>query len=170
MVNLADEPRDIGEDFLLPHGCLFVAARYYRGDVDETKSARSRRLIPLGLMAERLQRHRDGSSFRRPEDYVFCDERGQPLDDCSLQRYYLRPAAKAIGVYHEGFGWHSFRRQNLTLLQQEGATVMEAQAQAGHSRPQMTGEYTMDDLSRRERSVLRVQQRIFKADVQQAIQ
>jgi hypothetical protein len=58
----------------------------------------------------------------------------------------------------------------LTLLQQEGATVTEAQAQAGHSRPQMTGEYIIDDLSRRERLILRVQQRIFKADAQHAVQ
>jgi integrase len=170
MVNLTDQPVDIGEDFLLPPACLFVSTRYYRGDVDVTKSARSRRAIPLGLMAEKLRQHRQHSAFRGEQNYVFCNDRGQPLDDCRLQKNYLRPAAKAIGVYHEGFGWHAFRRQNLTLLQQEGGTVTEAQAQAGHSRPQMTGEYTIDDLARRQTLVLRVQHRIFGNDEQHAIQ
>ena len=121
-------------------------------------------------MVERLRRYREQSAFVGTDQYVFCDDRGEPLDDRSLQKYYLRPAARALGVYYEGFGWHAFRRQNLTLLQQEGGTVTEAQAQAGHSRPQMTGEYTIDDLSRRQKLVLRVQERIFKANVQCAIQ
>jgi integrase len=170
MLNLGDQPADIGENFLLPTGCLFVGSRFYRGDIDQSKSTRSRRVIPLGMLTERLRQHRERSGLGRSEDYVFSDDRGQALDDRSLQKYYLRPAAKAIGVYHEGFGWHSFRRQNLTLLQQEGGTLTEAQAQAGHSRPQMTGEYTIDDLSRRQRLVLRVQQRIFRPDIEHVIQ
>ncbi len=171
MVNLTDQEVDIGEDFLLPAGCLFVSSRYYRGDVDVTKSVRSRRAIPLGLMVGRLRYRRQQSAFRGPEDYVFCNDRGKPLNDCTLQRQYLRPAAKAIGIYFEGFGWHAFRRQNLTLLQQEGGTVTEAQAQAGHSRPQMTGEYTVDDLARRQSLVLKIQQRIFgNGEQQHAIQ
>jgi integrase len=69
--------------------------------------------------------------------------------------------AKRLGIYFEGFGWHTFRRQNVTLMQEEGATVFEAQAQAGHSKPAMTWEYTVVGLDRREKAVLRVQQRLF---------
>jgi hypothetical protein len=46
-------------------------------------------------------------------------------------------------------------------MQQEGATAYEAQAQAGHSKPAMTWEYTVVDLDRREQAVLRVQKRLF---------
>jgi hypothetical protein len=67
----------------------------------------------------------------------------EPLDDHSILRGVIRPAARRLGLYFEGFGWHSFRRQNITLLQEEGATAFEAMAQAGHSRPLMTGEYTI---------------------------
>ena len=66
-------------------------------------------------------------------------------------------------MYFEGFGWHSFRRQNLTVLQEEGATAFEAMAQAGHSRTAMTSEYTIIDLNRREQAVRRLQTRLFGA-------
>jgi hypothetical protein len=82
------------------------------------------------------------------------------MDDRAILRSVIRPAAKRLGFYFEGFGWHSFRRQNLTLLQEEGATTFEAMAQAGHSRPTMTSEYTVVDLDRRATAVLRVQERL----------
>jgi len=39
--------------------------------------------------------------------------------------------------------------------------MFEAMAQAGHSRPAMTGEYTIVGLERREQAVRRLQQRLF---------
>ena len=77
-----------------------------------------------------------------------------------ILRRVIRPAVKRLGFYFEGFGWHSFRRQNLTLLQEERATTFEAMAQAGHSRPAMTSEYTVVDLGRLASAVLRVQERL----------
>jgi hypothetical protein len=65
------------------------------------------------------------------------------LDDRAILRNVIRPASKRLGFYFEGRGWHSFRRQNITVLQEEGATAFEAMTQAGHSRPAMTGEYTI---------------------------
>ena len=49
-------------------------------------------------------------------------------------------AHSGAGQYFEGFGWHSFRRQNITLMQEEGATTFEAMEQAGHTRSTMTGD------------------------------
>ena len=82
------------------------------------------------------------------------------MDDRAILRNVIRPAAKSLGFHLEGLGWHSFRRQNLTLLQEEGASTFEAMAQAGHSRPTMTGEYTITNLDRRTNAVLRVQERL----------
>ena len=79
----------------------------------------------------------------------------------SILRGIIRPAAKRFGFYFEGLGWHSFRRQNITVLQEEGATAFEAMAQAGHSRPSMTGEYTIVGLGRREEAVRRLQERLL---------
>lgn len=94
------------------------------------------------------------------DGYVF-ERNGVPLDDRALLRQVIRPIAQRLGVYFEGFGWHTFRRQNLTVLQEEGATASEAMAQAGHSRPGMTGEYTIVGVNRREAAVLRLQARLF---------
>jgi hypothetical protein len=73
-------------------------------------------------------------------------------------RLFTKPTTHARGF--EGFGWHSFRRQNLTLMQEEGATTFETMAQAGHTRPSMTSEYTVVDLTRRASAVTRVQERL----------
>ena len=122
------------------HGLLVdVEERYYRGDTEEPKSERSRRSLPLGYLTETLQRRKPSNAS--PDDYVFHKD-GEPLDDRAILRDYIRPAAQQLGFDFEGFGWHSFRRQNLTLIQEEGATAFEAQAQGGHSRPTMTSEYT----------------------------
>ena len=72
--------------------------------------------------------------------------------------------AKALGFYFEGFGWHSFRRQNTTVLQEEGATAFEAMAQAEYSRPSMIGEYTLVGFERREQAVWRLQERLLHTD------
>ena len=89
-----------------------------------------------------------------PDSFVF-EKEGEPMDDRSILRNVIRPAAKRLGFCFEGFGWHSFRRQNITVLQEERATAFEAMAQAGHSRPSMTGEYTIVGLGRREQAVRR---------------
>ena len=150
----------------LDRGLVYVQERYYRGDTDEPKSVRSRRALPLGCLTEVLRQHRPADATA--DDYVFHKD-GEPLDDRAILRDHIRPAAKRLGCYFEGFGWHSFRRQNLTLIQEEGATVFEAQAQAGHSRPMMTSEYTLVGLDRREQAVRRVQERLLVSTLNQTV-
>lgn len=79
------------------------------------------------------------------------------MDDRGILRNVIRPVAKSLGIYFEGFGWHSFRRQNLTVIQEVAATPFEA---TGHSRPLMTSECTVIGLDRRTDAVRR-QDRIF---------
>ena len=56
---------------------------------------------------------------------------------------------KALGLYYEGFGWHAFRRQNVTWRQSlGGATAIEAMKAAGHSSVDMTMHYTLSDVAR----------------------
>jgi integrase len=139
-------------------GIIRVEERLYRGETGEPKSDRGRRILPLGILREPYLLHRPANA--KPEQYVFEDS-GEPLDDRSILRSVIRPAAKDLGFYFEGFGWHSFRRQNITVLQEEGATAFEAMAQAGHSRPSMTGEYTIVGFERREQAVRRLQERLL---------
>ena len=143
----------------LDRGLIRVEERYYRGDTDEPKSERSQRVLSLGLLLEDYRGWKPASAG--PHDYVF-HRGGQPMDDRQLLRDELRPVAQRLGMHFPGFGWHTFRRQNITLLQEEGATPFEAQAQAGHSKPVMTSAYTLIGLDRREKAVRRVQLRLLK--------
>ena len=142
----------------LDRGLVHVEERYYRGDVGEPKTERSKRVLSLGLLLAPYRQFKPGDAL--PEDYVF-ERNGEPLDDRQIIRNVLRPAAKRLGIYFPGFGWHTFRRQNLTLIQEVGATPFEAMAQAGHSRPVMTSEYTVVGFDRMEQAVLRLQPQLF---------
>ncbi len=150
----------------LDRGSIYVEERFYRGDTDEPKSEKAKRALPLGYLTETYRRHKPPTTL--PDDYVF-EQNGEPMDDRAILSGYIRPVAKRLGFYFEGFGWHSFRRQNLTLIQEEGATAFEAQAQAGHSRPTMTSEYTVVDLERREQAVRRVQERLLGDTLNSAV-
>jgi integrase len=141
----------------LERGIVRVEERYYRGDTDEPKTEGSRRVLPLGQLTATLKNNRPISW--EADQYVFARD-GEPMDDRAILRNVIRPAAKRLGIYFEGLGWHSFRRQNLTLMQEEGATTFEAMAQAGHTRPAMTSEYTVVDLGRRTDAVIRLQERL----------
>ena len=139
-------------------GILTITERFYRGDTDLPKSAGSERGLPLGRLVDAYRQHKPPEAD--PGDYVFGND-GQPLDDRDILKRIIRPAAKRLGLYFQGFGWHSFRRQNITRIQEEGANMLDAQAQAGHSRPGMTQENTIVTLKKRERAVLRLQKKLL---------
>jgi len=140
-------------------GSVRVEERFYRGDTGEPKSEKSKRVLSLGNLTQLYAQVKPATA--EEDAYVFHLD-GEPLDDRAILRDVIRPAAKRLGFHFEGFGWHSFRRQNLTVIQEVGATVFEAMAQAGHSRPNVTSEYTVIDLDRREQAVRRLQGRIFE--------
>jgi integrase len=143
-------------------GRIRVDERYYRGDTGETKSENSKRVLSLGHLVDAYRRFKREAATE--ETYVFEND-GSPMDDRAILRDVIRPAAKRLGFHFEGFGWHSFRRQNLTVMQEVGATPFEAMAQAGHSRPAMTSEYTVIGLERREEAIRRLQERVFSGKV-----
>jgi len=139
-------------------GVVRVVERYYRGDTGEPKSESSKRELSLGILTRVYAQIQPASAG--DDTYVF-EADGEPLDGRAILRNVIRPAAKRLGFHFEGRGWHSFRRQNLTLIQEEGASSFEAMVQAGHTRPGMTSEYTVVRSDRREQSVRRLQKRIF---------
>ena len=141
----------------LVNGWVLVRERYYRGDQDVTKSEKSVRDVPLGYLIDDLRLLK--AAGVSDESFVFDRGDGKPYDDRGLLQHFIRPAAKALGFYFEGFGFHSFRRENNTKMQEEGASAIEAQRHLGHSRPEMTAEYTILQKQRHEDLVKRVQGR-----------
>ena len=140
----------------LENGWIHIRQRWYRGDLDVPKSRRSHRDLPLGYVVG-LLRELQANSGAGQEAFVFDRGGGEPYDDRALMKDYLRPAAKELGFYFEGFGFHSFRRGGITTIQEVGASTIEASLYAGHSRPAVTAEYTKLQRARLEELVLRMQ-------------
>jgi hypothetical protein len=91
------------------------------------------------------------------------------LDERSVLRYELRPVAKKLGLYFEGFGWHTFRRTHLTVLSEEGATAFETRNQARHAKVETTMLYVKPSLVRRGAAVERVAERLLPADCERIV-
>src|SRR5579862_2004647 len=74
-------------------------------------------------------------------------------------QHFLRPAAIALGIYRQGFGFHAFRREAVT---EHGRTMgsLQTQRMAGHATADMTQHYTLADFEAQERSVLALQARV----------
>jgi hypothetical protein len=72
-----------------------------------------------------------------------------PPDERDILREEFRLVVKRLGLYYKGFGWHAFRRMNVTHRQSVGeATALEAQRGARHSSLDMTFLYTQEDYER----------------------
>lgn len=117
-----------------------IRRRWHRGDVAEPKSEAACRVRQIGpLSAELLSLARG----KKDDEFLFARADGNPPDDRDLQQHVFRPAAKAVGIYFEGFGMHTFRRLNISWRQEVRATPFEAMKAAGHMQPSTTWLYTI---------------------------
>jgi integrase len=151
----------------LGSGWLHVKERYYRGDTDVTKSLEANRPLPLADLIDEMRDH----GLRRainPEAYVFGCPDGTPYDDRNLNQHFLRKAAKRLGLYFPGFGFHVFRRSTVTGIQEDGGSTIEAQKIAGHARPSTTSEYTVMQRQRTEDLVRGRQRRLVVVEKRSA--
>ena len=118
------------------NGQIIVEQRYWRGDLDLTKTADSERKVKMGLLSGLLQKYAPGP--HDPEEFVFSvkTKKGITRDDRDIRRYFLTPVAKALGLYSSGFGFHSFRREAVTEIAGESdpfqAMRAAGQIQDGH--------------------------------------
>ena len=143
---------------------ILVRQRYYRGDLDAPKNYSAKREVPMGYLNEDIKRLSKGD----PERFIFQIEThpryGQEMalcrDDRAINQHFMRKAAKKIGCYWKGFGWHSLRREAVTAA---NATLGTAQAMrmAGHSTVDMSLHYTLADREAQDRAVRASQERIL---------
>lgn len=137
------------KDLDFTQGFASVRRRDYRGDVGDTKSAEGTRLLPLGNVLDALHAH---VAAKSPEDRVFLHD-GEPIIDNHLLTHYLDPRLIKLGIKFPGFGWHTFRRLHLTLMQRRGLTLFALRRQAGHADVRTTQTYIPDDVARRQEAV-----------------
>ncbi len=147
-----------------PRELIQVRQRFYRGDIDQTKSFKSTRDVAMGYLAEDLKRLCKGD----PERFVFQIETAPQWgrkaaicrDDRSLLQHFLRPIAKELGFHWEGFGFHSLRREAVTSIGSV-AGINQAMQAAGRSTMDMSLLYTLTDHAKQDQAVRSHQERIL---------
>jgi integrase len=142
-----------GRDINTENQTIEVRRRWHRGDLDEPKSENSKRIRQIGGVAAELAALGAG---KKPDAFLFARDDGSPPDDRDLQQHVFRPAAEAVGIYHPGFGMHTFRRLNISWRQEVGATPFEAMKAAGHAKPTTTWDYTVTDAQREREHVTKM--------------
>jgi integrase len=130
---------------------ISIKRRWYRGDLseEETKTEGSTAEVRLSpsMLAEFVMRY-PGPQARI--QFIFVGDDGKnPPDDRDLLRFEFRPILVRLRLYYQGFGWHAFRRQNITWKQQiGGASLIEAQKAGRHASLDMTYLYSLPDKER----------------------
>jgi integrase len=145
-------------------GCIRIEQRNWRGDIDEPKTAKSRRTLALGALTERYRTYIASLEHQEPEAWVFPqdDDHRQPMWDSGVRKA-LKLAAAAEGCDFPGFGPHSLRRANITWRQEVGGSSIETSQIAGHANTKITEEYTVVQLRRQEELTRRIQGKRMKA-------
>ena len=89
-------------------GVLHVSRRFYEGGIDDLKTRRSERDLPVppALMARIEQ--------LGPGDWVFRSRAGTPVNPGNALKRVIRPVAKDLGI--ELGGWHDFRHTLSTTM------------------------------------------------------
>ena len=145
-------------------GLILVRQRFYRGDLDQCKTRRAVRDVPMGDLATSLAALHPGPGHEKEfvfsvKTYANSKNPRTCRDDRDINQHFLRKAAKAKGFYWKGFGFHAFRREAVTAMGSALGTL-QAQRMAGHARADMSLDYTLADHVAQERAVRELQARV----------
>jgi integrase len=117
---------------------LTIARAMSAGVESSTKSGRVRRVPLADQPAAALDRMSRRDHFTSPNDLVFCNAFGRPLDGSALRRRYRRAQA-AAGV--RALRFHDLRHTFGSLLAALGVDVVTIQKAMGHSALSTTSRY-----------------------------
>lgn len=133
-----------------------VRKNWTHGEFGTLKTRLSVRDLPLSEEAAAALESTESRLVQYPGAWlVFRNRYGQPLDAHNIAARELKPACRAAGI--PAIGWHVLRHTAITLLQQAGATGVEAQRFAGHASDAMRERYTHAEVERLRASVDAVQ-------------
>ncbi len=120
-------------------GSALTVARAMSARVESsTKSGRVRRVPLADQAAAALDQMSRRERYTTPDDFVFCNVYGHPLDDSALRRRYRRAQA-AAGVRPLRF--HDLRHTFGSRLAAKGVDVVTIQKAMGHSELATTSRY-----------------------------
>lgn len=129
-----------------------IRRNWTHGEFGTLKTLRSVRDLPLSEEAALALEAMESRHVQYPGAWlVFRNRYGQPLDAHNIAARELKPACRLAGV--SVIGWHALRHTAITLIQQAGATGIEAQRFAGHASDAMREKYTHAEVERLRASV-----------------
>lgn len=138
---------------------VHIQRRIYRGVVDEPKSAKGVRSVPLGGLAGMLQEYVAGLEHNGPEAWLFPSENGQtPVSASNLYRRRLKPALEAAGL--KGFNYQAMRATFATKLSE---VVSDAKIRAdimGHDVSVHENTYRQTSKDQRRDAIRRLEEKI----------
>lgn len=127
---------------------IVVDERVYDDEFDEVKTEAGNREVPFdrhGVLLGAIQRIWErNKKFRKPDDLVFANRSGKPLDRHNLLHRHLKPAAEKLGL-PETIDFRSFRTMHGSLMRRF-ARLEVARDNMGHSGN--TGSITLDIYSK----------------------
>jgi len=121
------------EDIDFAAHVIHVRRSLWRGTLGTPKSRRSRRAIDMPPTLEAALRQ---LSATRRSEFVFCSERGTPLDADNFRHREFPQALRRAGLRRVRF--HDLRHTYTSLLIAHGAHPKYIQAQLGHASIQTT--------------------------------
>jgi len=102
---------------------LAIVERVYEGAFDDVKTDAGNREVPFdqrGLLIRALERSRKTAQFLGPEDLVFANRAGKPIDRRNLLNRQIKPTVKKLGLPKE-IDFRSFRTMRSSLMLRTGA-------------------------------------------------
>jgi integrase len=146
---------------------IVVDERVYDDEFDEVKTSAGDREVPFdrhGVILSAIQKMWAGNKkFRKPDDLVFANRLGKPLDRHNLLHRHLKPAAGTLGL-PTTIDFRSFRTMHASLMRRFGARLEVARDNMGHAGN--TGSITLDVYSKtwwdeRVEAVTRIVEAVF---------
>jgi integrase len=128
---------------------IVVDERVYDDEFDEVKTFAGDREVPFdrhGVILAAIQRMwASNKKFRRPDDLVFANRLGRPLDRHNLLHRHLKPVAVKLGL-PPTIDFRSFRTMHASLMRRFGARLEVARDNMGHAGT--SGSITLDVYSK----------------------
>jgi integrase len=144
---------------------LQIKQSLWRGQLVSPKTVASTRDILLGsALGETLRIHRENSSFRGPDDFVFCKKDGSPLDPDVLRKDALYPILDRLGIPRKkgASGFHTFRHSAASIVNDQTGNLKLAQKFLGHSTIKMTADiYTHTSAEAEREAALALERAIY---------
>jgi integrase len=118
---------------------LTISRTLSSGVEGTTKTGHVRRVPMADQAAAALDRLSQRQDFVSPDDYVFCNALGRPLDGSALRRRYKR-ARDAAGL--RPLRWHDLRHTFGSLLVAGGVDLVSIKDAMGHSQLTTTSRHS----------------------------